>query len=646
MRNAMTELWAARPGSGQPGILRVLACGFLAAAWMGTGCTDVLGIEIGVPVPVCGDGVLDLSAGEACDDGGDSPTCDRDCTPVVCGDLLFNPAAGEECDEGMDSETCTRYCTLPRCGDGYVDSEAGETCDDRGESATCDRDCSEPACGDAIANVLTGEACDDGDSDASDACTTSCQWARCGDGLTHIGVEACDDGNVDETDSCMSWCEAASCVDGLRNGGETDLDCGGACNVSCGAGQSCASDGDCASGMCRGARCVARRLAAGRLHTCALLEGGGVRCWGAGWYGQLGYGDRNAIGDEEVPSSVGTVDVGGPVVQLAAGGEHTCALLEDGEARCWGDNWNGQLGYARPDEIGDDELPSSVGVIDVGGRVMQLAAGDWHTCALLEGGDVRCWGDNEYGQLGYARAGAIGDDEVPGSVDVVDVGGRVVQLAAGRYHTCALLEIGAVRCWGDNEYGQLGYAHTYAIGGDEAPSSAGDVNVGGRVVQLAAGRSHTCALLEDGAVRCWGDNRSGQLGQGHTSLVGDDELPSSAGDVHVGGRAVQLAAGDKHTCALLHDGALRCWGFNDDGQLGQGDQNAIGDNELPDSVDVVDMGGRAVEIATGGWHTCALLDDGTLRCWGSNYSGQLGYGHTSDIGHTEVPSSVAPVSYR
>src|SRR6185503_5829179 len=97
---------------------------------------------------------------------------------------------------------------------------------------------------------------------------------------------------------------------------------------------------------------------------------------------------------------------GGPVVQLATGGEHTCALLEDGAARCWGDNWDGQLGYARPDEIGDDELPSSVGVVDVGGPVMQLSAGYWHTCALLEGGDVRCWGDNEYGQLGYAHVGA------------------------------------------------------------------------------------------------------------------------------------------------------------------------------------------------------------------------------------------------
>jgi cysteine-rich repeat protein len=430
-------------------------------------------MEIGIPVPACGDGMRDRSAGEQCDRGGDSATCDRDCTLPACGDGLFNPLANEQCDEGGDdSATCDGDCTLPVCGDGHVNAAADEACDDGIESAACDRDCSMPACGDGIENTLAGETCDDGDLDETDACTTRCQRAQCGDGFTHGGMEACDDGNTDDTDECMPWCAAAGCLDGLRNGGETDLDCGGGCDVACGAGQRCASEGDCASGRCSGGQCVADRLDAGNWHTCALLESGAVRCWGRNRYGQLGYGHTSPIGDSEAPSSAGDVSAGERVVQLAAGAYHTCALLESGTVRCWGDNEYGRLGYGHSSPIGDNEAPSSVNPVDVGGRVVQLAAGDSHTCALLEGGAVRCWGPNWNGELGYGHMRAIGDDESPSSAGDVNVGGRVVQLAAGSYHTCAVLEGGGVRCWGYNENGQLGYGHMRAIGDDESPSSA------------------------------------------------------------------------------------------------------------------------------------------------------------------------------
>ncbi|HWN68387.1 MAG TPA: chromosome condensation regulator, partial [Haliangium sp.] len=162
----------------------------------------------------------------------------------------------------------------------------------------------------------------------------------------------------------------------------------------------------------------------------------------------------------------------------------------------------------------------------------------------------------------------------------------------------------------------------------------------------AAGEKHTCALREDGRVRCWGTNDSGELGQGHREDIGDNELPSSLPDVELGSRAMQIAAQDDHTCALLEDGAVRCWGQNRSGELGQGHTQSIGDDELPASVDVVDVGGRVVEIAAGRYHTCALLEEGTLRCWGSNWAGQLGYGHTRLIGDNELPVSVSPVSYR
>ena len=329
-------------------------------------------------------------------------------------------------------------------------------------------------------------------------------------------------------------------------------------------------------------------VAVGGKHTCAILDNGAVRCWGDGGYGQLGYGNVNDIGDDEEPASAGDVNVGGTVVQLAAGFSHTCAQLDSGAVRCWGVGGAGQLGYGNEDDIGDNEEPASAGDVNVEGgnalTVVQLVTGGWHNCALLDNGAVRCWGDGGYGRLGYGNVNDIGDNEEPASAGDVNVGGTVVQLAAGFTHTCALLDTGAVRCWGYGFYGNLGYGNNDTIGNNEDPASAGDVNVGGTVVQLAAGGQHTCALMNTGAVRCWGYGFYGQLGYGNTTNVGDSMDPASAGDVNVGGPVVQLAAGDRHTCALLYTGAIRCWGYGASGRLGYGNTDSIGDNEDPASA--------------------------------------------------------------
>jgi len=148
----------------------------------------------------------------------------------------------------------------------------------------------------------------------------------------------------------------------------------------------------------------ATQIAAGGSHTCALLSGGTVRCWGLSSSGQLGYANTNTIGDNETPASAGDVNVGGTVTQVVAGGEHTCALLSGGTVRCWGLSSSGQLGYANTNNIGDNETPASAGNVNVGGTVAQLSAGSIHTCALLSGGTVRCWGSASNGRLGYASA--------------------------------------------------------------------------------------------------------------------------------------------------------------------------------------------------------------------------------------------------
>lgn len=419
----------------------------------------------------------------------------------------------------------------------------------------------------------------------------------CGDGIVNLD-EACDDGNDQNGDGCEADCSLSPTA--------------------------------------------AIQIAAGGAHTCALLDTGAVRCWGDGSFGQLGYGNSEIIGDDETPASAGNVDVGGTVTQIASGALHTCALLDTGAVRCWGRGFFGQLGYGNTENIGDDETPASVGDVDLGGTAVQIAAGVNHTCALLDTGNVRCWGNGV--ALGYGNFETIGDDEVPASAGDVNVGGIVEKITAGDHHTCALLDTGAVRCWGSGFFGQLGYGNTRTVGVSEDPASAGDVDLGGSAKEISAGQFHTCAVLDTGAVRCWGLGDLGQLGYGNTEIIGDDEVPASAGDVNVGGTVVQISANENHTCALLDTGNVRCWGSSSFGQLGYGNTETIGDDEVPASAGDVNVGGRVTAISAGANHTCALLDTGSIRCWGQGGFGELGYGNTENIGDDEVPASVGDVN--
>lgn len=377
-------------------------------------------------------------------------------------------------------------------------------------------------------------------------------------------------------------------------------------------------------------------IVAGHDHNCVLFRTGKVLCWGANTEGQLGYGHTTNIGDDEPANAGGFVELGGAAVRLAAGHVHTCAVLASGDLRCWGAGWTLGLGVGT---IGDDEVPVSVPPVDVGGRAVDVAAGISHTCVLLRAGNVRCWGPP--GVLGYGHTEPVGDNEAPASAGDVPLGGKAIQLAAGATHTCALLDTGAVRCWGAGEFGQLGYGNTQSIGDDETPASAGDVDLGGRAVQIDAGGLNTCALMADGSVRCWGIGNLGRLGHGSDENIGDDEVPSSAPPVSLNGRAVQVDVGQQvNTCAVLGDGTVQCWGYNTRGALGYGHTSPVGDDELPSDVGVVNVGDRVRQITGGGHHTCASLVSGALRCWGHGENGRLGYGNTDDIGDDELPSSV------
>jgi len=402
----------------------------------------------------------------------------------------------------------------------------------------------------------------------------------------------------------------------------------------------------------------------GSYHSCAVLSTRDVRCWGYGINGQLGYGNTATIGDDETPAAVGPLSLGGRSVSaIAAGDAHNCAVLDDGSVRCWGFGGDGRLGYDNTASIGDNEVPVSAGPVELGGPAKAISAGAAHTCAVLVDGSVLCWGFGGTGanggvtadgRLGYGNNRTIGDTETPASVGPVPLGGlKAAAISAGGSHTCALIDDGSVRCWGRNRSGQLGYGTTTNVGdaATTTPDKLGPVKLGGPAVAISAGDAHTCALLADASVRCWGSGAGGQLGYGSTANVGDTPAttPDKVGPVPLGGlKAVAISAGGAHTCALVADASVRCWGSGAGGQLGYGSTANVGDTPAttPATVGHVDLGpGRgAVAISAGLEHTCARLDDGHVRCWGSGTTGRLGYCNANSVGDDETPGSAGPVS--
>jgi alpha-tubulin suppressor-like RCC1 family protein len=393
-----------------------------------------------------------------------------------------------------------------------------------------------------------------------------------------------------------------------------------------------------------------------RSHTCAIVEGGQVRCWGIAAFGRLGVPavEGNPVGDNETPGSIPPVDIGAgrTATAITVGGAHSCALLDGGDVRCWGRG--NMLGYGSVADIGTDDTPGSHPVVPIGGQATAIDAGDSHTCVILVGGAVRCWGGNG-GQLGTNNTTTYGDDEPASDAPLVDLGGRTaLAISAGDAHTCAILDDHSVRCWGANGQGQLGRGDTTTVGDNESPNT-GSVNLGpGRTaIAIAAGSddSHTCAVLDNGDVRCWGRGIAGQLGYGDTAAVGKtpSTTPDQFGPVNIGaGRtATAITTGNNRTCVILDTGAVRCWGSGTFGGLGYGNTDTVGTTPgtTPETAGPVDIGaGRTASAITLGMDgACVLMDDSRVRCWGGGFSGQLGYGNTQAIGDDELPSAAGPV---
>ncbi len=514
-------------------------------------------------------------------------------TSLLLGSLgCFNPSGDPIADEvGSESESGSDTTT-------DASSDTGSTTDTTETTETSTTT-------DTGACTALGCDCDgsEGSCDPELVCLGgSCAEPVCGNG-TREGLEQCDDGNAADGDGCDTDCTFTEVL----------------------------------------------YVDSSYQNVCVLIEGGRVRCWGANNLGQLGYGHTDDIGDNETPADVGDVMLPEPGVALTMGDSHSCVLLADDAVRCWGQGSCGKLGYGNTNNIGDDEFPSSIIDVPIGGAALEVDAGGSQTCARLADGKLRCWGCGSGGQLGYANTTDIGDNEPPANAGDVPVGGAVIAQATGIGHTCAILANGAIRCWGNNFSGQLGYANTSQIGDNETPASAGNVAAipmglppTTKATALALGFM-SCALFETGDVICWGGNSSGELGQGNTNPIGDNEVPATLPSIDLGGKALAISSGDNFVCALLESKEAICWGNNSSGQLGYGNTTNIGDDETPASVGPLDLGGPVKQVDAGGTQACAIMENNDVFCWGSNFDGQLGYGNTTTIGDDEPPTAAGPV---
>ena len=579
--------------------------------------------------PGCGDGLL--MEDEQCDDDEnvDGDGCSATCMLepgwqcqgqpttcfAVCGDAIL--VGEEQCDDDniQPGDGCSVDCQqedgwacdgepstcVTVCGDGFV---VGETCDDGdtnpgdGCSATCEVEegymCDgQPSvcpavCGDGL--ILGEEQCDDHDLSANDGCGTTCMvelgWScagepsmcmtGCGDGIT-AGTEQCDDTNFEVGDGCTAACML-----------ELGWSCTGTpsvCSTECGDGyqagtEECDDDGLVAGDGCDPACAIEPGWeCAGQPSDCLSICGDGL-----------------LVGAE-------VCDDGN--IALADGCEHDCTV---------GFGW----GCA-----GSPSVCTEIAMLD------QLALGGFGGCVLTTLGEVGCFGDNTESEVGNGTD----DEETYVPVLVLD---DAIAIAAGEELHCAIRAAGDVWCWGDNTELVMGPA--VMAGSDQAlPIAVGGVPVS---TVVEAGDDHACVIDMAGAVWCWGDNDSLQLGRGGMDTT--DSPDATAVALPGGLAALDLGLGQDHSCAVLSDGTVACWGDDDNGQLGDG---AAGTDN--GTATLVAGLSSIVDVEAGEDTNCARNGSGQLFCWGDGIDGQLGQGSTLDSATPQpvvLPAAVQDVT--
>ena len=500
-----------------------------------------------------------------------------------------------ECAAVAPGATVCRGDLVLTCGPDLVTASEGETCLGRCKAGVCDA----PTCGDE--KVEMGEECDNPSDIASGACI-ECKTATCGDGVVYAGHEQCDDGNQLSGDGCSKTCNAEPVAVAL--GGHT---------------------------------------------TCALSSTGLVKCWGFNGTGELGLGDTDNRGDKPstVPRKLHAIDLGTgrkATALTVSGKGSACAVLDNGDLKCWGNNQFGQLGTGdltnrgdEPGKMGDTLRPIAIGT---GRKAINVSAGSDYTCVVLDNFSVKCWGGNAVGRLGNESTANLLAPEPLANVPLKRRATAVSASSDGV--TCVLLDIGALNCWGNIWF--VTHADNADLGaspgigdypGEVFGLPALTFNGGSPAQTLIAG-SVSAAILGDGSLRLWGTGALGQLGQPGESYLGltpSDLAAVPPVDFGPNRTVRAVGLGAIHACALLNGGQVTCWGGNSDGQLGHGNTDTL--DYKPKEFEPVYLGGHsALQVATGHSHSCAILDDGTVKCWGLNSVGQLGLGDIRSRGDT------------
>ena len=351
------------------------------------------------------------------------------------------------------------------------------------------------------------------------------------------------------------------------------------------------------------------QIAAGSNHTCAVTTDGAAMCWGLNNRGQLG-GKSNA--SSLTPVAVTSLSSG--VKNISVGSYHSCAITTAGAPLCWGGNSSGQLGN---NSTTDSSMP--VAITGLNGGVVSISTGYDHTCAITTAGAAKCWGHNGYGQLGN---NSTKKSSTP--VAVAGLSSGVASISAGHNHTCAITTAGAAKCWGYNHYGQLGNNSKNI---SSIPVTVTGLSSG--VASISAGSNRSCVITTTGAAKCWGYNVYGTLGNNSTT---NSSTPVPV--VGLSSGAASISTGTFHTCAITTTGAAKCWGYNAQGQLGN---NSAANSPTP--VEVAGLSSGVSSISAGSYHTCAVTTGGAARCWGYNNNGQLG---NNSATNSSTPVDVLP----
>jgi alpha-tubulin suppressor-like RCC1 family protein len=350
-------------------------------------------------------------------------------------------------------------------------------------------------------------------------------------------------------------------------------------------------------------------------HGCFTTEDGPSYCWGYGQNGQLGYGSTSAR-----DNPVQVYGINEEMRSISTGDLHTCGIKNDGEVVCWGYQYHGRLGYGSSG-TGAENYPRTVANFE-GKEGLMVTAGYEHSCAIMNDLELYCWGNNGHGELGV---GDQSQKNSPVRVELPD-GHRATDVSAGHQFTCAVLDNGSIACWGKASEGQLGIGSITSSQVEDEPVYA-LIPSERRAIAISTGYEHACAILDNQSVWCWGADDYGRIGIGEDNRQWPYEVVEPAYvDIPTGSTPVQISAGSRHTCATMSNGSMYCWGYDYQNSVTGPESSSSSGNYYYSPVHVqFEENERIVSMVAGGLsntygNTCAITQNARMRCWGGSYN--------------------------